>query len=214
MGGRTFANFELILSALIFVGYFLFAPNRTAFAGIFLPLAWLPFLVMLVAQRSVDRSQWTAMRAARMISLDRYARIDPALVQAMQLVLIPHCTAGAMAIYQVMFVISFAMLLFYQGWATALLAFFITFVVGLVVTSVSAALPSAGAAGDRRRLRAIHSCLERRLLVQPGETTIPDITRFELHHDIGSFLENPAPFNFQYLSALRAAQIPGTSGEA
>jgi len=211
MRGRTFANFELVLSLLIFVGYFLFAPDRTAFVGTFLPLAWLPFVVMLFAQSSVDRSQWTAMRAARMILLDRYARIDSALARAIQLVLIPHRTAGAMAIYQVMFVISFAVLLFYQGWATALLAFFITFVVGLVVTSVSAALPSAGAAGDRRRLRAIHSCLERRLLVQPGETTIPDITRLELHHDIGSFLENPAPFNFQYLSSLRGANQFGDS---
>jgi len=211
MFGRAFANFELLLSALIFVGYFLFASNRTAFADTFLPLAWLPFLVMLAAQRSVDRSQWTAMRAARMILLDRYARIDPALAHAIQLVLIPHRTAGAMAIYQVMFVISFAVLLFYQGWATALLAFFITFVVGLVVTSVSAALPSAGAAGDRRRLRAIHSCLERRLLVQPGDAIIPDITRFELHREVGSFLENPAPFNFQYLSSLRGANQFGDS---
>lgn len=112
MRGRTFANFELVLSLLIFVGYFLFASDRTAFAGTFLPLAWLPFVVMLVAQRSVDRSQWTAMRAARMILLDRYARIDPALAQAIQLVIIPHRTAGAMAIYQVMFVISFAVLSF------------------------------------------------------------------------------------------------------
>jgi ABC-type multidrug transport system fused ATPase/permease subunit len=214
MGGRAFANFELVLSALIFVGYFLFAPNRTAFADTFLPLAWLPFLVMMVAQRSVDRSQWTALRAARMILLERYARIDPALAQAIQLVLIPHRIAGAMAIYQIMFVVSFAVLLFYQGWATALLAFFTALVVGVVVSSVSAALPSAGAAGDRRRLRAIHSCLERRLLVQPGDATIPDITRFELHREIGSFLENPAPFNFQYLSALRAAQTPDASGAA
>ena len=104
MGGRAFANFELILSALIFVGYFLFSPNRAAFADTFLPVVWLPFLVMLVAQRSVDRSQWTALRAARMILLERYARIDPALAHAIQLVLIPHRTAGAMATYQVMFV--------------------------------------------------------------------------------------------------------------
>lgn len=211
MRGRTFANFELVLSLLIFVGYFLFAPNRTAFAGTFLPLAWLPFVVMLFAQRSVDRSQWTALRAARMVLLKRYNEIDPALAQAIQLVLIPHRAAGAMALYQVMFVVSFAVLLFYQGWATALLAFFSALVLGFVVSSVSAALASAGANADRRCLRAMHSCLERRLLVQPGETTIPDITRLELHHDIGSFLENPAPFNFQYLSSLRGANQFGDS---
>lgn len=214
MRGRAFANFELIFSALIFVGYFLFSSSRTAFADTFLPLAWLPFLVMLVAQRSVDRSQWAALRAARMVLLKRCNQVDPTLAQAIQLVLIPHRTAGAMAIYQIMFVVSFAVLLFYQGWATALLAFFVTFVVGFVISSVSAALPSAGAAGDRRRLRAIHSCLERRLLVQPGDVIIPDITRFELHQEIGSFLENPAPFNFQYLSALRAAQHSASSSGA
>lgn len=214
MGGRAFANFELVVSLLIFVGYFFFAPNRTAFADTFLPVAWLPFLVMLVAQRSVDRSQWAALRAARMILLQRHNHVDPALAQAIQLVLIPHSAAGAMALYQIMFVISFAVLLFYQGWATAILAFFSALVLGIVVSSVSAALPSAGANADRRRLRAMHSCLERRLLVQPGDAIIPDITRFELHRDVGSFLENPAPFNFQYLSALRAANDSATSSAA
>jgi hypothetical protein len=91
MFGRAFANFELLLSALIFVGYFLFAPDRTAFAGTFLPLAWLPFVVMLFAQRSVDRSQWTALRATRMILLKRYNEIDPALAQSIQLVLMTPC---------------------------------------------------------------------------------------------------------------------------
>ena len=208
MRGRIFANFELVLSLLIFVGYFLFAPNRTAFAGTFLPLAWLPFVVMLFAQRSVDRSQWTALRAARMVLLKRYKEIDPALAQAIQLVLIPHRAAGAMALYQVMFAVSFAVLLFYQGWATALLAFSSALVLGFVVSSVSAALASAGANADRRCLRAMHSCLERRLLVQPGDAIIPDITRFELHREVGSFLEDSAAFNSQYLSCLRGTRHP------
>jgi hypothetical protein len=206
MGGRPFASFEIIISALVLVGYFLFSPSRAAVAQHFVPLAWVPFLIMLAAYKYLDRHQWAALRVARMVLLERHGQIDPVTAQAIQTVLIPHRVAPVMALYQLMFVSAFALLLFYQGWLTAILTFLGVFVLGIIVSSFSVALPSVGAKADRRCLRTIHRCLERRLLVQPGEVIIPDITRFELHRAVGAIVQNPATLQAQYFSALRAAQ--------
>lgn len=205
MSSRVAASLELLITGVLLLGYFFFYSAREAFASHFLPLVWVPFILMLAVHKFIDRHQWTALRVARMILLERYGRIDSALAQDIQTVLIPNRVAPFMPLYQFLFVISFALLLFYQGWAIAILAFLVIFFLGFIISSVSAAIPAAGARADLRCLRAMQSCLERRLLVKPGDLVIPDVSRLELYRAVSDILTTQQPLQVQYFSALRAA---------
>jgi hypothetical protein len=206
MGGRAFANFELVLSALVLFAYFLFAPVRAAFAPSFIPLAWVPFLFMFAVHNYIDRYQWAALRVGRMALLQLHATIDPAIARSIQAVLIPDRVAPFMPLYQLLFVLAFTVLLFHQGWLVALLALVGGFFVSAIISGFLGALPSVGVAADRRRLAVINSCLQRRLLVQPGDDIIPGISRLELHRTVEAILQNPSSLQAQYLDRLREDQ--------
>lgn len=123
MNSRLSANIELILSVLVLIGYLLFAPERSAVSPAFVPLAWVPYVLMLATFAYLDRHQWTALRLARMVLLEQHGKIDHGTARDIQTILIPNRVAPFMPLYQILFVTAFAVLLFYQGWLTAIVAF-------------------------------------------------------------------------------------------
>ena len=203
VNSRLSANIELILSALVLIGYLLFAPESPAVAPAFVPLAWVPYVLMLATFAYLDRHQWTALRLARMALLERHGSIDPHLAQDIQTVLIPNRVAPFMPLYQILFVSAFAGLLFYQGWLTAIVAFALALFWGLVTAPLSLVFPRLSDAADRRSLEAMRRCLEQRTLPRPGETIIPGISRLELLIAVDEALEQPLTFQAQYMQRLR-----------
>ena len=208
VNSRLSASIELILSALILVGYLLLAPARSALAPTFVPLAWVPYVLMLATFAYLDRHQWAALRLARMVLLERHRKIDHDTAQNIQSVIIPNRVAPFMPLYQILFVTAFAVLLFYQGWLTAIIAFALALLWGFVNAVFSAVLPATSDRADRRCLEAVVCCLGRRTLPQPGEATISDISRLELLIAANQALEQSAAFQEQYLASLRWAQQP------
>lgn len=206
MNSRVSANVEVILSALVLLGYFLFAPTRPAFAPNFAPLAWIPYILMLAAFAYLDRHYWATLRISRMVLLERNEKIDNGIVQDIQTVLIPNRVAPFMPLYQILFVTAFSALLFYQGWLTAILAFAVALLWGLVTAAAASLFPAASAVADRRSLKAIRKCLERRTLPKPGEIIIPGISRLELLFAVDEALQHPLGLQTQYMDSLRRAQ--------
>lgn len=206
VNSRLLASIELILSALILVGYFLFAPERSALASAFVPLAWVPYVLMIATFAYLDRHQWTALRLARMVLLERHGKIDHDTAQDIQTVLIPNRVAPFMPLYQILFVSAFAVLLFYQGWLTAIVAFTLILFWGIAAALLSAVFPAISNSADQRCLRAIRRCLERRLLPQPGETIMLGLSRIELFTAVNAAHQESSGLQTQYMTSLRKAQ--------
>ncbi len=117
------ANWPYIVNILLFIGYFVFREAHTAWPQPLIFWAWLPYLVHLFVHNFVDGFQNTTRNIARIYLLENHgADSDNPLVAAIQIALVPRFMLPVTLVWFAAHIVSFVVLLFFQGWATALAA--------------------------------------------------------------------------------------------
>ena len=117
------ANWPYVINILLFIGYFVFGKDPMAWPRPIIFWAWLPYLVHIFVHNFVDGFQNTTRNIARIYLLEKHGRdYDNRLVAPIQVALIPRSMLPVTLLWFAAHIISFAALLFFQGWATALAA--------------------------------------------------------------------------------------------
>ncbi len=128
------ANFSYLINAAIFVLYFLFSKDIYAWPSRFIIWAWIPFVVWFLLHHFFDGVQNTTRNIARIYLLNRDGLMyDDRIVPQIQQALVPNHLLPLAALWQVSGIVSFTTLLFYQGWATAILTHVIVAIFGVIV---------------------------------------------------------------------------------
>ena len=119
------ANWPYLVNIALFIGYFIFRKDQTAWPDPIVVWAWLPYLAHLFIHNFVDGFQNTPRNIARIHLLETRGKdYDNAHVAPIQIALVPRSMVPVTLVWFAIHIISFAVLLFYQGWATALAAEF------------------------------------------------------------------------------------------
>ena len=119
------ANWPYLVNIALFIGYFVFWENQMAWPQPLIVWAWLPYLVHLFVHNFVDGFQNTTRNVARIYLLEAYGPdYDQRQVAPIQVALVPRFMVPVTLAWFAAHIISFAVLLFFQGWATALAAEF------------------------------------------------------------------------------------------
>lgn len=117
------ANWPYCVNILLFIGYFVYGKHHVAWPQPIIFWAWLPYLVHLFVHNFVDGFQNTTRNIARIYLLEKNgAGYDNRLVAPIQIALVPRSMLRVTLLWFAAHIASFAVLLFYQGWATALTA--------------------------------------------------------------------------------------------
>jgi hypothetical protein len=117
------ANLKYLADIVVFICYFVWYPHRTVWPTTFLWWAWVPFVVHFGLHHFFDGLQNTTRNIARIYLIqNRGPRYDSRLVEPIQHVLIPDSLHPVTILWQLANVTSFALLLFFQGWGTVLVA--------------------------------------------------------------------------------------------
>ncbi|MCP3953995.1 MAG: hypothetical protein GY697_17525 [Desulfobacterales bacterium] len=118
------ANWPYVINIALFIGYFFFWEERMAWPQPFIFWAWLPYLVHLFVHNFVDGFQNTTRNIARIYLLEKQGKdYDNSRVAPIQVALVPtKFMVPVTIVWFAAHIISFTVLLFFQGWATALAA--------------------------------------------------------------------------------------------
>lgn len=128
------ASLTYLVNLIIFIGYLLFWKNKTAMPETFLLIYWIPFIVHVWFHHFADGYQNTTRNIARIYLIkNNGVAYDNQLVAPIQTALVPNSFLIVTFFWYVIHIVSFAILLFFQGWATALVAEFGLFVFGGVL---------------------------------------------------------------------------------
>lgn len=114
------ANLQYLLNILVLVGYLVFADHRSAWPEQFILWAWLPTIAHLACHKFAFGLQNTTYNIARIYLMRTHGlQYDRRLVVPIQTALIPDSMLPATILWIVIHLTSFVVLLFFQGWATA-----------------------------------------------------------------------------------------------
>jgi len=117
------ANWPYIVNLALFIGYFVFREEPSVWPAPLIVWAWLPYLAHLFVHNFVDGFQNTTRNIARIYLLNKHGKDHaPAGVAPIQVALVPRFMVPVTLAWFAAHIISFAVLLFYQGWGTALAA--------------------------------------------------------------------------------------------
>ncbi len=121
--GLIFSNLVYLLNFLVLIGYFIWYKSGTKLPTYFVFWVWLPYLLFLFLNHYEDGHQNTTRNLARIYLLKKYGiNYNNELVKMIQIELIPDSLFLETMIWQISHVTSFVLILFYQGWITALIA--------------------------------------------------------------------------------------------
>lgn len=119
------ANVQHIVNILIFIGYFIFWKERTAWPEHFVLWPWLSYVVHVCLHHFAGNLQNTTRNIARIYLIQEYGpHYDSRLVVPIQAALVPDAMFPFTLLWVTIHIGSFVALLFVQGWATALVAGF------------------------------------------------------------------------------------------
>lgn len=123
-----------LLNPILLVLYLLLSDHRQAWPEQFLPLAWVPFAIYGYAVHFFDGVQNTSRNIARIYMLEKFGPgYDEKLFRLAQESLIPDNLGSRFLLWQIAGVVSFGVLLVFQGWLSALVAHAALFALGWVV---------------------------------------------------------------------------------
>jgi hypothetical protein len=116
-------NIGFIVNILLLCGYFIWYPNRMVWPHNFVVWAWLPYLLHVYLDHFFDGAQNTSRNIARIYLIQNHGlHYDQQLVKFIQEELIPNSHVPLIILWKAAEISSFALLLFIQGWGTALVA--------------------------------------------------------------------------------------------
>jgi len=117
------ANIAYLINIIALVGYFVWWPKHTVWPEEVIAWTWLPFFIHVCYHHYADGVQNTTRNIARIYLLKYHgSNYDDNLVVPIQHALIPDSMFKTTIMWQLAHVSSFIILLFYQGWGTALCA--------------------------------------------------------------------------------------------
>ena len=118
------SNWPYLVNLVILIGYFSMRTGpATAWPQTLIVWAWLPYLVHLYVHNFVDGFQNTTRNIARIYLLETQGKeYEPGRVAPLQIALVPRSMVPVTLIWFAAHIVSFTVLLFFQGWATALVA--------------------------------------------------------------------------------------------
>ena len=117
------ANWPYVVNIALLIGYFIFRKNQMIWPQPVIVWAWLPYLAHLFVHNYVDGFQNTTRNIARIYLLETQGRnYDPGLVAPIQVAMAPRSMLPVTLTWFAAHIISFAVLLFFQGWGTAIAA--------------------------------------------------------------------------------------------
>ena len=119
---------------VILVVYFIWYPQIITWPQSVLAWVWLPYILHVYLHNFVDGLQNTTRNIARIYLIKNYGpNYDMRLIDPVQRTLIPYSMLPVIILWQATHVSSFALLLFYQGWGTALVAEFALTLFGVFI---------------------------------------------------------------------------------
>ena len=128
------ANLPYIVNILIFIGYFVFWRDRTAWPEHFVLWPWLIYIVHVCLHHFADSLQNTTRNVARIYLIRQHGpNYDSRLVVPIQTALVPNSMLPIIFLWITAHVGSFAALLFVQGWVAALVAEFGLMILGCFI---------------------------------------------------------------------------------
>ena len=109
----------------MFICYFVWGESHTPWPVTFVWWAWVPYVLHVFLHRFMDGLQNTTRNIARIYLIQNHGlHYDNRLVNPIQNVLIPDSILPVTILWQFAHALSFCLLLFLQGWFTALVAEF------------------------------------------------------------------------------------------
>lgn len=125
------ANLPYLFNILIFIGYFVFYRDGKTWPDQFLWWAWLPYIAHVWFHHFADGLQNTTRNIARIYLIKNHGvDYDRRLVAPIQTALIPDSMLPIVILWVAVHIGSFTTLLFFQGWAMALVAEFVLIIFG------------------------------------------------------------------------------------
>jgi hypothetical protein len=127
----------LLVHVAVLVAYFCLASSVSAWPSEYVIWAWGPFAASLILFNYCDGAQNAARNLSRIYLLRHHGlAYREEAMQALWQALIPNSTTAAFIAWKILSWVSFAVLLFWQGWATTIVAhvcgiFFSRFGVGI-----------------------------------------------------------------------------------
>ncbi len=117
------ANWPYIVNIALFIGYFFFWEEQVVWPRPLIVWAWLPYLAHLFVHNFVDGFQNTTRNIARIHLLETEGKdYDESRVAPIQVALVPRLMVPVTLVWFAAHIISFTVLLFFQGWGTAIAA--------------------------------------------------------------------------------------------
>jgi hypothetical protein len=128
------ASVPFLINTLLFIGYFMIWNNHRVWPEQFLFWAWLPFVAYICLDRFVDGFQNVTRNIARIYLIqDLGLDYDRRFIPKTQDILTPNFLGIIAFLWLVADIGAFALLLFYQGWGTALVARFGLMIIGMII---------------------------------------------------------------------------------
>lgn len=125
-------NYPYIINIFVFLAYFVFKEDRSAWPEQFFLLAWLPFLVHFYLHHFFDSLQHTTRCIGGIYLTNKHGLYyEKHLLSLIHTALIPNKMLPAFVLWVTFHIVSFTLILFFQGWATALIAEFTVLVSGI-----------------------------------------------------------------------------------
>lgn len=125
------ANLAYLFNILILIGYFLLYQDSTTWPNQFLWWAWLPYVAYIWFHHFADGMQNTTRNIARIYLIKNEGMYyDKHLVVPIQTAMIPNSMLSMIILWGIIHIVSFSVLLFFQGWGTALVAEFVLIIFG------------------------------------------------------------------------------------
>jgi len=125
------AKLPYLFNILIFIGYFVFYRDGKTWPDQFLWWAWLPYIAHVWFHHFADGLQNTTRNIARIYLIKNHGvDYDRRLVVPIQTALTPDSMLPIVILWVAVHIGSFTTLLFFQGWAIALVAEFVLIIFG------------------------------------------------------------------------------------
>ena len=124
-------NLAYLFNILILIGYFLLYQDSTTWPNQFLWWAWLPYVAYIWFHHFGDGMQNTTRNIARIYLIKNEGMYyDKHLVVPIQTAMIPNSMLSMIILWGIIHIVSFSVLLFFQGWGTVLVAEFVLIIFG------------------------------------------------------------------------------------
>ena len=116
------ANLPYLINFVIFILYLLLSVNKSAWPNQFVFWVWIPFIAHIWFHNFADGLQNTTRNIARIYLIKNQSlTYNKRLVPLIQTILVPDSVLPITIMWIIAHISSFSLILFFQGWASAIL---------------------------------------------------------------------------------------------